>query len=222
MLHCRWPPGCGARAAREVTLGFFDYFRRPPPIRDAAALGDFIDQQSAFLAQKGIYEYSRARAGHYAKVLFGEKGFQAAVEEARWRAFPLALAMVTEMVEGVLNTKVSDRRRLLESLQALTVSIFDRYPMPQALGEQVWSEQRKELVRRLELIGMHPPKRAIDIAIPWAETYFDMMPIHEKLRGSDYPAIRSYLRVTLCNIHDELIKRMDAPALVRTLEAENA
>ena len=24
-------------------------------------------------------------------------------------------------------------------------------------------------------------------ASPWAETYFDMMPIHEKLRGSEYP-----------------------------------
>ena len=52
--------------------------------------------------QKGIYEYSRARAGHYAKVLFREPEFQAAVEESRWRAYPLGLAMVAELVEGVL------------------------------------------------------------------------------------------------------------------------
>ena len=106
---------------------------------------------------------------------------------------------------------------MLDALQTLSLSIFDRYPVPPSLGEQAWSEQRTELVRRLQMIGMHPPKRAIDIAIPWAETYFDMMPIHEKLRGRDYPAIRNYLRVTLCNIHDELIKRMDAPALVAML-----
>lgn len=203
-------------------MGLFDYFRRPAPIRDTAALGDFIDKQSAFLAQKGIYEYARARAGHYAKVLFGEKGFQAAVEQARWRAFPLALVMVTELVEGVLNPKVSDRAPLLDALQALSLSIFDRYPVPQALGAEAWREQRTELVRRLEMIGMHPPKRAIDIAIPWAQAYFDMMPIHEKLRGSDFPTIRSYLRVTLCNIHDELIKRIDAPVLLKTLEGQNA
>ena len=30
-------------------------------------------RQSAFWLQKGIYEYSRARAGHYAKVLFREQ-----------------------------------------------------------------------------------------------------------------------------------------------------
>ncbi|MGH8335857.1 MAG: hypothetical protein ACRETL_03315, partial [Gammaproteobacteria bacterium] len=77
-------------------------FRRPPPIRDLDALADFIDAQSAFITQKGIYEYSRARAGHYAKVLFAEKGFALSVELSRWQAFPLGLSMVGEMVEGVV------------------------------------------------------------------------------------------------------------------------
>jgi hypothetical protein len=203
-------------------LGLFDYFRRPAPIRDAAALGDFIDKQSAFLAQKGIYEYARARAGHYSKVLFGESGFQSAVEHARWRAYPLALAMVTELVEGVLSPQTDDRRKLLEALEALSLSVFDRYPVPPSIGEAAWQEERTELVRRLDMIGMHPPKRAIDIAFPWAQAYFDLMPIHEKLRGSDFPTIRSYLRITLCNIHDELIKRMDTPSLLHTLMAESA
>ena len=70
---------------------------------------------------------------------------------------------------------------------------------------------------------MHPPKRAIDIVIPWAEAYFDVMPIHEKLRGRDFLTTRSYLRVTLANIYDELIKRMDAPAVLEgTLDGDNA
>ena len=54
---------------------FEKLFRPRPPIRDLQALADFIDAQSAFIVQKGIYEYSRARAGHYAKVLFAEEGF---------------------------------------------------------------------------------------------------------------------------------------------------
>jgi hypothetical protein len=130
--------------------------------------------------------------------------------------------MVTELVEGVLSPQTGDRRKLLDALQALSLAVFDRYPVPPSIGEAAWQEERTELVRRLEMVGMHPPKRAIDIAIPWAQTYFDMMPIHEKLRGSDFPAIRSYLRITLCNIHDELIKRMDAPSLLHTLMAESA
>ena len=98
-------------------MGLFDFFRRRPPIRDARALADFIDQQSAFLVQKGIYEYSRARAGHYAKVLFAEPGFQTAVEQSRWRAYPLGLAMVAEVVEGVLRPHAADRHAQLDALQ---------------------------------------------------------------------------------------------------------
>ena len=53
---------------------------RPAPVSDAAGLADFVDAHAAFVAQKGIYEYSRARAGHYAKVLFSEPDFQRAVD----------------------------------------------------------------------------------------------------------------------------------------------
>ena len=112
-------------------MGLFDFFRRRPPIRDARALADFIDEQAAFLVQKGIYEYSRARAGHYSKVLFREPEFQAAVEQSRWRAYPLGLAMVAELVDGVLRTSCgADRQRQLDALSALVLSVFDRYPVP--------------------------------------------------------------------------------------------
>ena len=85
-----------------------------PPSADPGsrtALADFIDAQSAFIVQKGIYEYSRARAGHYAKVLFAEQEFPTSVERARWQAFPLGLAMVGEMVEGVLHPGAGMQRR---------------------------------------------------------------------------------------------------------------
>jgi hypothetical protein len=199
-------------------LDFLKLFRRSPPIADAPALAGFIDAQAAFLAQKGIYEYARARAGHYAKVLFAEQGFVDAVEAARWRAFPLALAMVAELVEGVLRGYAADRVTQLAALHALVLSVFDGYPVPAALGPEAWDRERTELVRRLQLIGMHPPKRSFDIAEPWAKIYFDLMPIHEKLRGRDFPTTRNYLRVTLCNIHDQLTKRMDAAALAGVLQ----
>ena len=203
-------------------MGLLDFFRRRPPIRDAQALADFIDRQAAFLMQKGLYEYARARAGHYAKVLFREPGFQAAVEQSRWRAYPLGLAMVAELVEGMLRPYGTDRQRQLDALGALVLSVFDRYPVPPSLGEQAWSEARVELARRVQLAGMHAPKRAFDICEPWTETYFNLMPIHEKLRGHDFPTIRNYLRVTLCNIHDEFSKRMDAPALAAVLHRHGA
>jgi hypothetical protein len=189
-----------------------------PPITHLGELADFIDEQSAFISQKGIYEYSRARAGHYAKVLFKEPEFIEVVDRARWRAYPLGLAMVAELVEGVLRPQASDDRlRQLGALRALTLSVFDRYPVPTTLSEADWRAQRSELARRLEHIGLHAPKFAKDIPAPFAKDYFDLMPIHKKLKMNEAPTIHNYLRVTMCNIHEELSKRVDAVAVSEQL-----
>jgi len=206
-----------ARGIREHLMGLLDWFRKRPPIRDAAAVSEFIDRNAAFLMQKGLYEYSRARAGHYGKVLFREPEFQAAVEVSRWRAYPLGLAMVAEMVEGVLREHIGDRRAGLEAVREIVLDIFDGYPVPAALGDEAWRELRAELAHRLQLIGLHPPKRVIDVPEQWAQTYFDLMPIHEKLRARDFPTTRNYLRVGLCNIHDEFVARLDIPAVAESL-----
>ena len=203
-------------------MALLDLFRRKPKIRDHAAVAAFIDENAAFLIQKGIYEYSRARAGHYAKVLFGEPEFHAAVEESRWRAYPLGLAMVSEMVEGVLRANVAERLAALDALSALVLGIFDHYAVPAALDGTAWGELRAELARRLQLVGLHPPKRVMDIPEQWAQDYFDLMPIHEKLRGRDFPTTRNYLRVALCNIHDEFTRRADLPALAASFGRNEA
>lgn len=194
-------------------------FRPRPPIRDREALADFVDAQSAFIVQKGIYEYSRARAGHYAKVLFAEKEFAQSVEYSRWQAYPLGLSMVGEMINGVLASEADgmQRRQILDQLIVVVLSVFDRYPVPPSIGETAWLAARSDLAHRLDLAGRHAPRRVMDIPDPLAETYFAMMPIHEKLRGRDFQTTRNYLRVSLCNIHDELIARMDRAAVQRAL-----
>jgi hypothetical protein len=199
-------------------MGLFDWFRRPSPIRNTQELAEFVDQRAAFLAQKGIYEYARARAAHYAKVLFKERAFQDAVEQSRWQAFPMGLAMVAEVAEGILLPHVGDKRRVaLDVLRELVLAIYDRYPVSPQLGEAAWQQNRDELARHLDQIGLHPPKYAKDIPEPYAERYFAIMPIHEKLRGRDFFTTRNYLRVTIINIHDELAGRLDARAVAAML-----
>lgn len=193
-------------------------FWRQPPIADLEALATFVDEQSAFLVQKGIYEYSRARAGHYAKVLFNEPEFLEALERARWRAYPLGLAMVGELVEGVLRDRAGDAPGPhRDGCRRLVLSVFDRYPVPAALGEPAWHEARADLDRRLQALGLHPPKRAIDIPEPYARTYWNLMPIHKEIRSRDFPTTHSYLKITLCNIHDRLTSRADVRALAQQL-----
>ena len=194
---------------------------RRPPISDLGALADFIDEQSAFLVQKGMYEYSRARAGHFSKVMFGEPEFRHAVENSRWRAYPLGLAMVAEVVVGVVEQQAGrERRVVLHGVAEVVLSVFDRYPVPEVLDADTWRQARDALVERLAQIGLHPLKRAMDIPEPLAKDYFALMPIHAKLWGQDFPTLKNYLRVTLCNIHDELTKRIDAQAVADHLQAK--
>jgi len=195
-------------------MGLFDiFFRKPEPIHDSAALAEFVDGNAAFVTQKGLYEYSRVRAGHYAKVLLKEQTFQDAIEHARWCAYPLGLAMIAEVVDSVLHEGSGPaRNENLARLKELVLSVFDRYPVPPSIGAEAWRGIREELDRRLTRIALHPPKRAKDIQEPYAEAYFDTMPIHAQLRGRDFPTTKNYLKVTLCNVHDELSKRIDRAA----------
>jgi hypothetical protein len=199
--------------------GLLDIFRKRPPIRNREELARFVDENAAFLVQKGIYEYSRARSAHYAKILFREPEFAEALDRSRWRAFPLGLAMVAEVVEGLLRPLAADPASQLEGLSALTLSVFDRYPLPATQSRETWAAARAELARRLQLIGQHPPKRAFDIPEPFARAYFDLMPIHKSLRTAEYPTLHNYLKVTLCNIHDELTRRLDAESVIGSLRA---
>jgi hypothetical protein len=197
-------------------MALFDMFSRRRPIRDERDLAEFIDGNAAFLVQKAIYEYSRARAGHYSKVLFKEPEFHKAVDLSRWRAFPLGLAMVAEIVEGVIRPQAGgDRGRDFDALVSIVLSVFDRYPVPEVLGSDTWQELRADLERRLRLISSHPVKRAMDVPEQYAALYFDLMPIHEKLRGRDLETTHNYLKVTLCNIHEELTKRIEGQPLAQ-------
>lgn len=200
-------------------MGFLDFFRRKPKIRDPKALADFIDEQAAFLVQKGIYDYSRARSGHFAKVMLADKGFQGALNRSRWRAFPLGLAMIGETVDAGLVPQAADRRAVLDPLIALVLSVHDRYPRPQELTEEEWSAGRDELKLHLERLSTHPPKRIIDIPEPFAERYFAMMPFDKPFLTPDAPTARGFMQLQLVSVNEQLKERMDAADMARQLRS---
>ena len=203
-------------------MGFFDLFRRAEPIADRKAFMDFLDTQAAFLAQKGMFEYSRARAGPYGNVLFSDAVFLEELEKSRWVAFPVMLAMVSEALEGALRPAAGDHRdEVLRGVSAAALAIFDRYPTPATLDAEVWMEARRQLDHDLTLIGLHGIKRVMDIPIRYVDRYVASMPIHEKLRAKDAPTIHNYLRTNLCNVHDLFMQRADIPALVEVLTKQD-
>jgi hypothetical protein len=169
------------------------------------------------LSQKSIFDYARGRAGPYFSMIMKEKAFQERVEIARWKNYPFGISIVAEMVHGVLLPKVGEPIRLVAALRETALDAFDRYPVPEALGSDYWREARAALALRCDQIGLHPPKLVKDIPTPFAQIYFDNMPIHERLREQDFELIRNQLRINLISMHRDFVKRAQVRPLADDL-----
>ena len=118
--------------------------------------------------------------------------------------------MVGEMVEGVLDPAGRRPARLLDRLSALVLESSIAIRCRPISAPKSGAERASELASRLDQIGLHPPKRVIDIPEHYVASYFDMMPFDKELLTNDVPTTLAYLQLTLSNIRDELVKRMDA------------
>lgn len=197
-------------------LGIPAYFRRKPPIDTRNMLVEFLDTRAAFLIQKNIYDYARARSGPYFSHMIKEAAFQQSVEESRWTGYPTGLAALAEIVRGALFSR-ADRKPLNDAVSSAALAAFDRYPVPAVLGEEAWKKARETLVERLANIDSHPPKLAKDVILPYAQMLYDSQPIHEELRKNDFAMIQAQLRMNLITIHDEFESRVNIPALLADL-----
>lgn len=200
----------------DWVLGIPAYFRRKPPIDTREKLVEFIDAQSAFLIQKNIFDYARARSGPYFSQIIKEAAFQQSVEVSRWTGYPTGLAALAEIVRGVL-FNYADRKPLNDAVSSAALAAFDKYPVPQALGDETWKKARETLIERLANIDSHPPKFAKDVILPYAQVLYDSQPIHEELRKRDFEMIQAQLRINLVTMHDEFESRANKAALLSDL-----
>lgn len=200
----------------DWVLGIPAYFGRKPPIDTREKLIEFLDTRAAFLIQKNIFDYARARSGPYFSQIIKEKAFQDSVEVSRWTGYATGLAALAEIARGVLFNDAS-RKPLNDAISSAALAAFDKYPVPAALGEETWKKARETLVERLALIDSHPPKFAKDVILPYAQILYDSQPIHEELRKRDFEMIQAQLRINLVTMHDEFEKRVKRAALFSDL-----
>jgi hypothetical protein len=197
-------------------LGIPAYFGRKPPIDTREKLIEFLDTRAAFLIQKNIFDYARARAGPYFSHIIKEAAFQHAVEVSRWTGYPTGLAALAEIVRGILFHD-AERKSLNDAISSATLAAFDQYPVPEVLGEETWKKARETLIERLANIDTHPPKFAKDVILPYSQILYDSQPIHEELRKRDFEMIQAQLRINMVTMHDEFERRVKKTALLADL-----
>lgn len=201
-------------------MALFDLFRRPPAVATLAAFDDFVDSHTAFLVQKCIYEYARARSGILSEKLFKEPGFLEAVEQSRWRNYPICLGHVSLMADAALRAYApGEVVALCDGLVASALRVVKRYDTPPGMEPDFWIRAGKTIEERLRRASLAAPQAVKDIPKAQFQTFFEQLPIHASLRGYDFVLVRNNLRVNLCRAYETLLARMDAPALVALLTA---
>jgi hypothetical protein len=178
-------------------------------------LRDIMESRAAYLVQKSISEYTQARANMMFSTLLGEKVFQAAYDQARWRAFPAGMSMVAEVLMGrLIDAGHRDKAALATMLGAAMAQIVARYPVPQGAENTYWADATDAAVANLARAALGEPKSAHAVARPRAKEIFDALPVHEAVRKHDFEMFSNTLAFHLTAIATEL-SEMDFSALVR-------
>ncbi|ALK08425.1 hypothetical protein [Blastochloris viridis] len=198
-------------------MALLDLFRKKPKATGRAALTDWLDSRAAHLTQKGIHDYSRARAGTNWQQIYSEPIFLEALDIARWRSYPIGLRLVGELAEGALRPHAPAPAALPEAVAACALDAFDRHPVFPAIAAGEWASMRAELRASLVAAGLHPPKPVKDIAVPVGDTIFALMPMHPTIKQQDSLIVRNQLRTGLIALHEEFTATFDLEALAAAL-----
>lgn len=199
-------------------MGFLSFLKRKPSVSDLPALSDFLDSRSAFMVQKCLYEYARARSGVLSAKLFKEVAFRSAMETARWRSFPLCLQHVSVMVEHALRPVAGGEAvAMREGLILGAGDVCRRYPVPADFESDFWQAANERIARRVRLAGMAAPHPVKDIPLETASEFAENMPVHAEVRKFDFQLVTNNLRVNLCRAYEDLLAMADMPALSAAL-----
>lgn len=198
-------------------------FRRgkaSPKIASHADLLNFLDSRSAFLAQKCVYEYCRARSGVNWSKLMLEPDFLAAYEVSRWEAFAAALEDLLLLFEGRLRpADAQAQARLGERLTQAMAEVLERHPLP-AHRPQGWAEEIAGLRQRLGLAQLAAPQAAAAIAKVGGTRIYEGLPLHQDMTKHDRELVTNAVRFNFSRIAADLDAQLDAVALAAELLAQ--
>jgi hypothetical protein len=194
---------------------------RTEPIASIEALESFMDSRAAFMAQKCVVEYCRARSGVLSMKLFKEQAFMAAMHHSRWTTYALVYCDIAEMIEGVLRPHArGSLGRLAEGLARIGERTFASHGVPEGAPEDFWFYAAERLEKRLALAQLHAPRPVREIPKTEIEAILASLPIHASLRPQDDELIQNHLRINLVRIYEDFLAAADRDRLGSALSPQ--
>ena len=183
-----------------------------------AELADFVAAQTAYVAQRSVIEYCRARTGFNWEKLSLEQTFLDRLEVCRWEAYAIVLAEVAELALIRLRRGgVADPEGYLPGLVAAAQAALLRHPVPSHRTD--WGDAAEAIERHLARAILAAPRPVHLVGIRSADAIFDLLPIHADLRPQDREMFRNSVRFAICGAFDAMSRCMEVPALEAALLA---
>jgi hypothetical protein len=180
-------------------------------------LADLLAAQTAYVSQRTVLEYCRARTGLNWDKLFKEEAFVQAVEICRWEAYAALLPEVAELALIQLRRQGAlDPQAYLPGLVEAARAALLRHPVP--AHRSTWTEASAAIERQLALALLAEPRPVHLMGFGSSDAIFEILPIHPDLRREDREMFRNSVRFALCRAFEEMSRRLDVPALEASLQ----
>jgi hypothetical protein len=181
-------------------------------------LADFLAAQTAYVAQRSVIEYCKARTGLNWDKLFLEELFLERLEVCRWEAYAVVLAEVAELTLIRLRRDgAADPDTYLPGLVAAAHAALVRHPVP---GHRTsWADAADAIERHLARALLAAPRPVHLLGLHSADAIFDLLPIHADLRPEDREMFQNSVRFAICGVFDAMARCFDVAALEAALPA---
>jgi hypothetical protein len=191
---------------------------QPQPIATRAALQEFLEERSLFIAQKCAIDYCRGKTGLASYALFTERPFLEALDVCRWETFEAVLGDLIILVEGWLRPHAGPqmRPRLCQALVQLHSDVLARAQLP-AHRPQGWGDVLASFAERFGAATRAAPRPTVEVAEHSARRLFDTLPIHASMRALDEEVVYGAVRFRMIALSDELQRRASVAELIGEL-----
>jgi hypothetical protein len=187
---------------------------RQPRISTRDDLGRFLERNAWLVAQKCVVGYCHVKTQLPIQELIKDKPFAEAYDVAIWEAYAAALADLVLVAETFLRPAATGQGPALAAALAGTFeSLVAAHPRPSHRPEG-WADEVATLRRRLEAALAEPPRSIRQISKTASARIFATLPIHERLRAPDAPAVEASVQFVMVGLAHEFEKRLDYAAIV--------
>jgi hypothetical protein len=187
-------------------------------VTNGQELADFLAAQTAYVAQRSVIEYCRARTGLNWDKLALEQQFRDRLEVCRWEAYAIVLAEVAELALIPLRRDgAAGPQAYLRGLVAAAHAALLRHPVPSHRSS--WSDAADTIERHLARAVLAAPRPVHLLGVQSADAIFDLLPIHADLRPQDREMFQNSVRFAICGAFDAMSRCFQVPALEAALVA---